>query len=675
MVEAGFAMELPETTAAAPQLTRRQLEQILDSVGDALTVADGAWRVVHMSPLAMKLVGRDRTDLIGGDFWQLFPKLVGTPVEAKLRAVMANREPVRFEAIGPISGRWHDTAVHPCGDGIAIFARDIDDRKRAEVERLRSQDQFTRFMEQLPGLAWIKDLDGRYVFANGAALRIFGAAREQVIGRTDTELFPSDTAAQFVANDHAALASPAGLQTVEMLKHDDGTVHYSIVSKFAIPGPDDKPALVGGMAIDITERIRAEAAVREHAERLSEADRRKDEFLAILGHELRNPLAPIRTALEVLRRRGDRGPEARELHEMMERQVRTLTRLTDEMLDISRVTRGKVELHRELVDVAAVVGRAVETARPLIEQRGHRLTVTLPAGPLRVHADPVRMEQVLANLLNNAAKYTPPGGQIWLEAEKSVGSEQWAAGVAVGSEKWAVGSEEQSSSLPTAHCPLPTATIRVRDTGIGIRPEVLPRLFEPFQQADRVPGRVQEGLGIGLALVKGLVELHGGTVSVRSDGAGQGSEFTVRLPLAPAATLAADREDEGGGAAPSPPRRVLVVDDNVDAAESLAILLRMKGHEVHCAHDGPSALEAAAAVHPELILLDIGMPGMDGYEVAQRLRAGGGLGGALLVAVTGYGQEDDRARSHAAGFDEHFVKPLTSQTLREILARVPGPHS
>jgi CheY-like chemotaxis protein/anti-sigma regulatory factor (Ser/Thr protein kinase) len=324
---------------------------------------------------------------------------------------------------------------------------------------------------------------------------------------------------------------------------------------------------------------------------------------------------------------------------MMERQVRTLSRLTDEMLDISRVTRGKVELRRELVDVGAVVGRAVETSRPLIEQRGHRLTATLPAGPLRVHVDPVRLEQVLANLLNNAAKYTPPDGRIWLEAEGDAAS----------------------------------AVIRVRDNGIGIRPEVLPRLFEPFQQADRVPGRVQEGLGIGLALVRGLVELHGGTVEVNSAGVGQGSEFTVRLPLAPPARRSSGRPDDASedDETPALPRRVLVVDDNIDAAETLAMLLRIKGHEVHCAHDGPAALELAAAVSPEFVLLDIGMPGMDGYEVARRLRADATLARVMLVAITGYGQEEDRVRSRAAGFDDHFVKPLNPHALREILGRRP----
>jgi two-component system CheB/CheR fusion protein len=651
--------------AECPQLSRRQLEQILESVGDALTVVDREWRVVHMSPLALRLVGRERDAVIGRDFWELFPKILGTSVEAKLRQAMTQHEPLRFEVIGPITGRWRDTSIFPSDDGLAIFSRDIDDRKRAEEVLRRSEEQFTRFMEHLPGLAWIKDLAGRYVYANSAALRVFGAPQEQILGHTDVELFPPDTAAQFLANDRAALAMPAGVQTVEMLRHDDGLVHYSIVSKFPIPGPEGAAAFVGGMAVDITERIRAEAAVRRHAERLAEADRRKDEFMAILGHELRNPLAPLRNALEVLRRRGDGTLEVRQLLEMMERQVGTLSRLTNEMLDISRVARGKVELHKELVDVAAVVGRALETSRPLVEQRGHRLTVTMPAGPLRVHADPVRLEQVLANLLNNAAKYTPPGGRIWLEAGKSVGSEPLA-----------VGSEENvpsPSSLSAAHGELPTAVIRVRDTGIGIRPDVLPRLFEPFQQADRVPGRVQEGLGIGLALVRGLIELHGGTVEVKSGGAGQGSEFTLRLPLAPAASRPIGGDEDFEAAAPAAaPRRVLVVDDNVDAAESLAILLRLKGHEAHCAHDGPSALALAAAVRPELILLDIGMPGMDGYQVACELRSGGLLGNAVLVAVTGYGQEEDRVRSRAAGFDEHFVKPLSPHALRELLARAPG---
>jgi PAS domain S-box-containing protein len=325
------------------------------------------------------------------------------------------------------------------------------------------------------------------VYVNAAAERAFRIPRADLYGKTDEQLFPPETAGQLRANDRHALASAAGVQVVETLKHEDGAVHHSLVGKFPVPGPDGEPGFIGGVAIDITDRVRAEEALRE-------ADRRKDEFLATLAHELRNPLAPIRNALEILRMTG--GGER--IRETMERQVAQLVRLVDDLLDVSRITRGKVKLRTARIDLASVVEGAVETSRPVIEAAGHRLTVAPAPGPLVLEADPARLAQVLSNLLNNAAKYTEPGGQIWLTVEREA-----------------------------SH-----AVLRVRDTGIGIPADMLQRVFEMFTQVDRSAGHAQGGLGIGLALVRSLVQLHGGAVQAHSDGPGQGSEFTVRLPLA-----------------------------------------------------------------------------------------------------------------------------------------------
>jgi two-component system CheB/CheR fusion protein len=379
------------------------------------------------------------------------------------------------------------------------------------------------------------------------------------------------------------------------------------------------------------------ASLSEANARLAEGDRRKDEFLATLAHELRNPLAPLRNGLALLRlqRRGD--PAVEQVSGMMERQVQLMARLIDDLLDVSRITRGKIELRKGPVDLAAAAAQAVEAARPLIEERGHRLEVALPPAPVRLEADAARLEQVLSNLLNNAAKYTEPGGRIALTAERHGGE----------------------------------VVIRVKDSGIGIRPEMLPRVFDLFQQADRVEGRVSEGLGIGLTLVRRLVELHGGRVTAHSQGPGRGSEFVVRLPL-PAEAPRAGAGRAARGPVKAPGRRVLVVEDNPDAAESLALLLRAAGHEVRVAADGPAALEAAAAFRPQVVLLDIGLPKMDGYEVARRLRRGAGRDGLLLVALSGYGQEEDRRRSRAAGFDAHLVKPADLDALQELLAELPG---
>jgi signal transduction histidine kinase/ActR/RegA family two-component response regulator len=376
----------------------------------------------------------------------------------------------------------------------------------------------------------------------------------------------------------------------------------------------------------LAQRQRSEAALRQD-------DRRKDDFLATLGHELRNPLAAIRHAVEVLQMPGVDQADLQHALGVVRRQVGQLSRLVDDLLDVSRITRGKTRLSKERVDLAGILARAAETVQPLMKERGHVLTVSLPSEPLWLDADPSRLEQVLANLLTNAAKYTDPGGQVWLEGARRANH----------------------------------AEARVRDTGIGIRPEVLPHVFDLFVQADPALNRAEGGMGIGLTLVRRLVELHGGRVWANSPGAGRGSEFVVRLPLV--LTEPAVMDEPAERAAVSRPRRVLIVDDNVDAAETLGVLLRRRGHDVEVVHDGAAGLLRARQRHPEVVLLDIGLPGgMDGYEVARRLRQEPGMQQALLVAVTGFGQEEDRRQAQASGFDCHLVKPAEPEELQRILA-------
>lgn len=368
---------------------------------------------------------------------------------------------------------------------------------------------------------------------------------------------------------------------------------------------------------------------------LRDTDRRKDEFLATLAHELRNPLAPLRNALHVLRLSGSDGPVAEHIHGMMERQVNHLVRLVDDLLEVSRITRGKVELKKAPVDLATIVRSAVETSQPLIEAGLHRLTVSLPEEPLRLDADPVRLTQVFANLLNNAAKYMEAGGDIRFTAQR-----QGAA-----------------------------AVVSIQDTGVGIPAEALPRVFDLFTQVDRSAGRAQGGLGIGLALVRSLVQLHGGGVEALSAGLGQGSEFIVRLPLAEA------RSAEGAVSQPGPLRslpRILVVDDNHDAADSLGMLLRFLGAETHVVYDGPAALAALQVFQPAVVLLDLGMPGMDGYEVAQQIRQQPRFQAVKLIALTGWGQAEDRRRTRTVGFDHHLTKPADLDALQTLLASLEG---
>lgn len=393
------------------------------------------------------------------------------------------------------------------------------------------------------------------------------------------------------------------------------------------------------LATDLAHRAAVAVENTQLYQALREADRRKDEFLATLAHELRNPLAPIRNALQILKMPRVDAATVRRSRDMMERQVEHLVRLVDDLLDVSRVMRGKIELRKERVELAAVVARAVETVQPLMDAQGHQLSVRITADSLPVDADPVRLAQVVGNLLTNAAKYTEPHGRIWLTAEREGG----------------------------------TAVLRVRDTGMGIAPPMLPRIFELFVQADHASTKAQGGLGIGLTLVKNLVEMHNGTVEARSEGLGKGSEFVVKFPLV-AQGITTDQGGETSQQMIPPPassgHRLLVVDDNQDAADSLAMLLKLQGHEVRVAFSGMAALEMTKAYTPDVVFLDIGMPGMDGYEVARRLRQQPGLERVILAALTGWGQKEDRRRTTEAGFDHHLVKPPDPKAVAGVLAEL-----
>lgn len=386
------------------------------------------------------------------------------------------------------------------------------------------------------------------------------------------------------------------------------------------------------------ERGHLEHELRRRADDLAEEARRKDEFLAMLAHELRNPLAPMHNAVQIIRSSCGSNRTVEQAGDIVDRQVQHMVRLVDDLLDMSRISQGKVQLRKERIDLASVVVRAVESARPLIDSRKHELTLSVVPTPVWLEGDPTRLVQIVGNLLNNAAKYTDAGGQVWLTAARE-------------------GDE---------------AVVRVRDNGIGIRAELLPRIFDLFVQSDRTLDRSEGGLGIGLTLVRSLVELHGGQVTVSSDGPGQGSEFVVRLPALPVSATTLQPDLPADAAHPIPPsarRRILIVDDNVDSAVSLALLLRLKLHDVRVAHDGRAALQEARSYRPEIIFLDIGLPGMDGYEVARGLRQGNGEERMVLVAMTGYGQDEDRRRSQEAGFDGHLVKPVDLTVLEELLKR------
>jgi PAS domain S-box-containing protein len=683
---AGQIGQFMERKQAEEQL--RFQAHLLDSVGQAAIVTDPVGRIIYWNRYAETLYGWSRAEALGRNILEVTVAPAAVEQAAEIMELLRNGQ----SWSGEFLVRRRDRTTFPAfvtdtpifdGQGqlqaIIGISADVTERKRVE--------QALRYLADASAtLAAVVDYDSTLQKVAGLAVPHFadwcavdmveadGSLRRLAVVHADPAKVK--LAHEFHRRYPPDPGSPHGLPRV--LRTGESDMMADIPDALLIQGARDEehlrllrelglrsymcvPLKGRGKVLGAVTFVAAESGRRytpadlafaeELARRaaiaiensqlyaeLRQADRLKDEFLAMLAHELRNPLAPVRNALHILKQPEANAAQLQQVRDMAERQVQHMARLLDDLLDVSRISRGRIELRREAVDVAAVIGRTAEAARPVIEERRHEVTVSLPAGPLRVEADPTRLEQVLTNLLNNAAKYTDPGGRIWLSAVRD--------GNAV--------------------------VVRVRDTGIGIAPEMLPRIFDLFVQAERRLDRAQGGVGIGLTLVKKLVELHGGRIEAASAGPGRGSEFAVRLPA-----LVDDREGgralapAPGAASPLPRRSVLVVDDNQDAADSLAILLRLAGQDVRSAYDGPAALAQARDFQPAVVFLDIGMPGMDGYEVARRLRQLPGLGGVLLVALTGWAQEEDRRRSTEAGFDHHLVKPVEPDALQTLLADLP----
>ncbi len=522
----------------------------------------------------------------------------------------------------------------------AVGERDAaEERARAEYERLRIGEERLRLALDAGQMAvWDWNLDTGEVVWGGRAEAIsglepgaFAGTREAFLALVHDEDRPAVAAA--IAE---SLERQSEYAVQFRMLRPDGSVRWVATRGVVVPDAAGRPARMLGVALDVTERQELTEELRAQAERLADADRRKDEFLAMLAHELRNPLAPLSNALHLL---ASNHPDRTRFVAMAGRQVTQLVRLVDDLLDVSRITRGRITLHREPVVLADAVARALEMVRTDVDGRAQALTVSLPAVPIRLLADPARLAQVVANLVGNASKYTPPGGSIWLTAER-------------------VDAE---------------VVLRVRDTGAGITPALLPHVFDLFVQGDASLARTAGGLGIGLTIVHRLVAMHGGRVEARSEGAGRGSEFTVTLPALPDELPAPADADAPVAPAAGPGLRVLIVEDNVDMAESLAAVLASWGHQVEIAYDTASALERARRAHPEIILSDLGLPGVDGYELARRLRSEPAFGKVVLVALTGYGRAADQRRALDAGFDHHLVKPPDLTRLAELLGRVATP--
>ena len=598
----------------------------LEGMLEGFVAYDAAWRMVYMNSAAEQILGRDRHDVLGKTWHQAFPHAVGNPVDHMYQRVMRTRTAERMEYSYPhYAHRWLEISASPvAAGGVAVYFRDISELKRRE----RAQARLAAIVESSEDAVISKSLDGIIESWNAAAERMYGFTAAEAVGKSILIVIPPERHAE----EDDILARLGRGERIEhfdtVRRRKDGELIDVSITVSPIRDPGGTVVGASKIARDISERKRAEQA-------LEDANRYKDEFLAMLAHELRNPLAPISNALQLLRMVDPSSTQAAHSRAIMERQLAHLVRLVDDLMEVSRITRGKIELRRESVLLSSVMLSAVETARPALEAPRHNFRIDMPAEAIEVDGDFVRLAQVLSNLLGNAAKYTDEGGDISIEAERH-------------------GNQ---------------AVIRVRDSGIGIEPDMLPRIFDMFAQVPASQRRSQGGLGIGLALARALVELHGGRIQAESAGHGKGSTFTVHLPIARVdRNVAVSRGSSFGPRAAANRRRVLIVDDNVDAAETLQMVVTTLGHEAETVHDGRAALDAARTKRPDLVLLDISMPGMDGFSVAREMRRDSGLRDLRVVALTGFGQQDDRRRSREAGFDDHLVKPVSAEDLRRLLA-------
>ncbi len=598
------------------------LQAVRDSGG---TIVD--WQYRDANANSLQLLGQTRQQLLGCRITEMFDPEHASRIIAKSAQVLQARQLARYE----VQYRDKDFLVtlFPMGpDCVVGSGTNITERKRAEAALRHSEARYRALLDHAPVGVAHNSLDGRFEYVNRSFCKLVGYSAEELYTMRWQDLTHPEDVPRDQELASQVIEGKLDDYTVEKryIRKDGGVVWVNLFGNFVA---DDSGRAVQGVAIviDITERIDAHRMLRESETRFREANERKDEFLAMLSHELRNPAAAIGNAAQALSRLVDREKE-RSLIGIVERQIGHLGHLLDDLLDVSRITQGRIEINRERLTLQSCVDIAVETTQPLLQQKKHRLTLSMSPEPLWVNADKVRLAQCIANLLTNAAKYTEAGGEI------------------------------EVRTLAEGGC----ASVAITDNGIGMPPELIPRVFELFVQGERTLDRSQGGLGIGLALCRMLTEMQGGTVTGSSPGIGQGSTFTLRLPLA----LETDDASTHVTAANGGPARVMIVDDNRDAADSLALLLQLEAHATLATYSGADALARAASFDPQFVLLDIGLPEMDGYEVARRLKAL--IPRARLIAVTGYGLAGDKQRSADSGFEAHLVKPVSLSDIQTTFA-------
>lgn len=624
---------------AALYRSREQLKDILGSITDGFLTLDAQWRVVYVNEQIERRSGLKRADMVGRDLWEIFPAGKQTECYRQLQRAMTERCSTGYEVFYPPWQKWLSERAYPTPEGgLAIYSEDITGRKQAAARLRDSEERMQLAISIADAGTWDLDLatgvdhwsDSHFTLL-GLQPTPDGVATESMWRKS---VVPEDLPGVVKEARRASEDRDMFRSEHRIRRADNGEIIWVNAAGRFFYDDDGKAARFVGVFFDITAQKRNEEELTRLARQLRQSDQRKDEFLATLAHELRNPLAPVLNSLEILRCANTDPDAAAAARTMLERQIAQMVRLIDDLLDVGRINQDKLQLRKAKVDLGGVLHQVADAARPAMAAAGHEFVVSIPAEAVRLDADPVRIAQVFGNLLTNACKYTPPGGRIRLSVERR---------------------DDQ-------------VAVSVKDSGVGIPAEMLHGIFNPFVQVDRTLERSQGGLGIGLTLVKRLVELHGGEVRATSDGEGRGSEFTVHLPIV-ADPSPVERVDQDLPAriAPAEARRILVVDDNGDSAQSLALLLELKGHEVRTACDGLEGLECARRFEPDVIFLDIGMPGMNGYDACRAIRKMTWRKAPVLVALTGWGMEDDRRKSSEAGFDRHLVKPVNPSALLAVL--------
>ncbi len=624
-------------TRQALSESERQYRTLIDSIDQGFCIIellyDEAGTAVDYRFLEVNRAFEEQTglaDAVGRRMRSFAPELEGFWPETYGR-VARTGEPARFEHYHAALQRWFEVYAFRSGpesaNRVGLLFRNVSARRAIDDALRESEERFRVLVEAMAQAVWEADAAGNVTSYSPQWRALTGQQLEQWLGSGWLEAVHPEDREATKRRWRESIARCLPFEAEYRIVAPDGTLRWSSDRAAPLFGSDGKVRKWVGMNIDITKRKRAEDALRE-------ADRRKDEFLAILAHELRNPLAPLRTGIEIMRMGKMDAERIERVHAMMGRQVDHMVALVDDLMDVSRISSGRIVLDRKPVELATVIRSALEACDPIIRQRRHEVSLALPAEAVYVDGDLHRLTQAIGNLLTNAAKYTEPQGRILVSLRREAGQ----------------------------------AVVCVKDNGVGIPAEMLTKVFELFAQVDSAIDRRQGGLGIGLTIVRQLVELHGGTVEACSEGPGRGSEFIVRLPLSATATedLETRRLPEGGVRT----HRILVVDDNADAAQAMATMLELLGHQVSVAFSGDEALEIAERVRPEAILMDLGMPHMNGYVAARRIREAEWGRAALLIAVTGWGQEADRAASEAAGFDHHLVKPVELDAVQTLVAQL-----